>query len=650
MRESREPEFNDLISEVEDLDPEPVRDKRGLARRDLLIGIPLLVLTILFVGWQYWRQEYQSGQYRAGQDAMGRSDWEAAIAYFKEAAGYSNADQQAAGAQAKIDERDRLYKAAKENGDKGEWLTALQDIRAAQKIQPNFGDFDDFEKAAVEHVYTDALGGAIVVRKEAGQTGLYLRAGDKWVWLKGSDNRSIPLARDEQGRVVYDVPSDVIQTRPPPMPGSLYNSGDLYIGRKLVWTQPSDGDIGFHELELDASHFVPFMSGEKGLWLVHPVDFIPNDHHSEPIVRDPFHVTEMAYQPYTGGPAATVQIPPSTEIAGGETIVSIDPGSNKYLLAEWMGADSFGVSAETTVNLYLCAMGENTRQLVYTHKGGGLQSAELSPSGRFVVVHTYTRLASPDSEEQTTVLVDLQDGSRTATLLTMTVARGASSAPLPVMTSTFVRRGALTESLVLALHLPATTHIQLLDPMHDPNTVNSLRTDVRIEGTTYKNWEVTGQSAAGVLVIGQEANVESTPVTNTLSLIRISPDGRQETHNIQVSAFSGITDAFVEGDGIMWTNYEYVSAAEMRRPVRSLYSLKGSNTDEAVRLFTTDGIEGTYLRPDPSFRLGDKLLAYTDGDELHARTYDGKLDMVLERGVPTVIEDAHGSFYTDHLK
>lgn len=649
MSQSKDPEYFDRISEIEDLDPEPVRG-RGMGRRDLLIGIPLLVITIIFVGWQYLRQEYQAGRYHAGQDAIGRSEWATAIGFFKEASGYSDADRQASGAQAQIDERDRLYSSAGSFGDKGDWLEALRDIRAAQKIQPNFGDFDQFEQAAIEHIYADALDGAIAVRKEPARTGLYLRTGDKWLWLDRSDNRSIPLARDEYGHIVYDVPSDIIQTRPPPMPGSLYNSGDLFIGRKLVWAQPSRDTIGFHELSLDASHFVPFVSGENGLWLVHPVDFIPNDHHSEPIIRDPFHVTEMAYQPYAGGAASTVQIPPSTDIEGGETIVSIDPGSDKYLLAEWKEADSFGVTNKTVVNLYLCRMGQEARQLIYSHAGGGLQSAQLSPGGRFVVVHTYTRIDNPDSEEQSTVLVDLADNKRTATLVTMTVKRNASSAPLPVMTSAFVSRGVLKESLVLALHLPATTHIQLLDPTADPRTVNFLRTDVRIEGPTYKNWEVTGQGADGVLVIGQDASQESKGETNNLSIVRLGAAGEQETHNVEVSAFSGMTDAFIMEGSIRWTNYEYISAAEMRRPVRSLYSLSGANTDEAQRLFTTDGIEGTYLRPDPSFRLGDKLLAYTDGDLLHAHSYDGKLDTVLERGVPTIIEDSHGSFYTDHMK
>ena len=117
-----------------------------------------------------------------------------------------------------------------------------------------------------------------------------------------------------------------------------------------------------------------------------------------------------------------------------------------------------------------------------------------------------------------------------------------------------------------------------------------------------------------------------------------------------MSPFSGITDAFIEGQGIRWTNYEYITSAEMRRPVRSLFSLAGPNTDQPQRLFTTNGIESGYLLPDPSFRLGNELLAYSNGNELHARTYDGQLDTLLERGVATIFEDTHGSFYTDHMK
>lgn len=643
----------DQISVIEDLDPEPegVRE-RGLGpRRDLMLGIPLLVLVILFAVWQYWRQEYLAGQYRAGIEAVGHNEWEAAIRFFAEASGYSDADAQAKGAQAQIDERDRLYEAAQGFADKGEWLYALRDVRAAARIQPDYSDLKEQEETALRNAYRDALGGALVMRDNVDPPGLYYRTPDGWVWLEGSDYRSQPLARDEYGRIVYDIPSDVIQVRPPPMPGSLYNTGDLYIGRKLVWAQPSSGGLHFTELELDASHFVPFISGKDGLWLAHPVDFIPNDHHNEPIVRDPFHVTELAYQPYAGGPGSTVQIPPSTDISGGETIVSIDPNSNRYLVAEWAGADSVGVNASTTINLYVQAMGENTRRLVYTHTGGGLQSAQISPSGRFVVVHSYRKLDALDVEEQTTVLLDLQDPGRSADLITMTMPRSISGASLPVMTSAFVQRGSLKENLILSFHLPATTHIQLLDPLGDPRTVNHLRTDVRIEGSTYKNWEVIGQDQAGVLVIGQAAKLSSaTPLTSTLNLIRLSASGEQETHNLSVSTFSGLLDARIVGDEIRWVTYEYVIAAEMRRPVRSLYGLGARDNDRPHMIFTTGGIAGEYLRPDPSFRQGEKLLAYTNGDELHVRTYDGEMDVMLESGVPTVIEDHHGDFYTDHLK
>jgi hypothetical protein len=48
--------------------------------------------------------------------------------------------------------------------------------------------------------------------------------------------------------------------------------------------------------------------------------------------------------------------------------------------------------------------------------------------------------------------------------------------------------------------------------------------------------------------------------------------------------------------------------------------------------------------PSPSFNFGDQLLAYSDGRDLHVRTYDGSVDVLLESGVP-FIGDIRGPYW-----
>src|SRR4051812_49705446 len=91
---------------------EPRRERRPLLRRDVLLGLLLLLAVIGWGGWDWWQQEGRFASYRAGLRYVQQHDWEAARAAFLTAAGYRDAAQQATIAAQRIAERDARYAAA----------------------------------------------------------------------------------------------------------------------------------------------------------------------------------------------------------------------------------------------------------------------------------------------------------------------------------------------------------------------------------------------------------------------------------------------------------------------------------------------------------------------------------------------------------
>src|SRR6476469_9633099 len=98
-RSHREPVMqNDdpLISEVEDLDPDPTPRKGRLDVRELLLGCLLIVMTLGWAGWQWWQQDSKESSYRMGQEAEKESRWSEARSDYAAAADYRDATTRAA--------------------------------------------------------------------------------------------------------------------------------------------------------------------------------------------------------------------------------------------------------------------------------------------------------------------------------------------------------------------------------------------------------------------------------------------------------------------------------------------------------------------------------------------------------------------------
>lgn len=206
MPYSDEPIFDEPISIVEDLEPEPP-SKKGLGRAwEVVLGVLLLLGVVMFAGWQWFHEQSQQNSYAQAQQALANRDLEGARSFFSQASGYKDSDGQAKELGERIKARDLLYTSSNQHAAKGEWAAALQDIRAVEKIEPSYKQTEEIERTALQNVYTDALSGTVALRANANPPGLYYRAADDWLWLEGSDKDSVVFSYRLGGKIVYDAP------------------------------------------------------------------------------------------------------------------------------------------------------------------------------------------------------------------------------------------------------------------------------------------------------------------------------------------------------------------------------------------------------------------------------------------------------------
>ena len=660
MTDPREP-----ISIIEDLDPE--HDGRGEGwRLDLLLGVALLLAVVLFAGWQWWRQDYQSSQYRAGQEAAGRNDWEAARRYFTEASDYTDADALAKNASEKITERDRLYTAAGGYAENGQWLRALSDLRDLGKIQPGYKDIRAREEVALLNVYSDALSGTVVLRQGAEPPGLYYRDASGWVWLKGSDANSRWMADYHRNHIVFDVPiKGWIPTptaTPLPQPGQY---DDTYPGRQFVRAQFDGADFQYTKIAMDPSYYFPLFASESGFW-----GWRANSKSSREnwggiisIVRDAFWTGPLVYQSYSGDMSATIALTATLDSATGSTIVFVDPGSNRYLLAEWANASGSSPDSDTVVRLYLAAAGTEEKRLVYTHIGGGFESAQISPDGRYVILHTYAELEQPANmltrmDKLSTVLVDVEGRSTPRTLMEARRQRNPYMEPQENLTAAFIREGAYAGKLLLAQDRTDTSNLQIIDPVKATGAPGSdyKVAEITVEGDIAWSWVIREQNAGGLLLTKQEWDPRgSSPTTSTLSLAVFPAEGSPSVVRVETANEGGVVSARTAGCHIIWSTQEYESPAEyIGPPIISVYTIHKPgaecNGQGARQVFSTrDFSDNQGAVPDSAY-LGDRLLAYVVDGELHARTYDDQVDLALETGVPTVFDSTRFNYSTDALR
>jgi hypothetical protein len=583
-------------SVVEGLDEEP-EARRGLALLgEFLLGAVLVLAVLSWAGWQWWDQSVKTEAYKLGDQAAAASDWDAALARFAAASPVKDSALRASDAATKIAERDRQYRIATEMAGKEQWAEALNAVRKVRAIQPSYSNgLAALGGESEEHVYRDALSGTVALRVDATPRGLYYRTGDRWAWLQGSDKASTVQGFGPRGHIMYDVPAF----------GSP--SGQE---RHLMAAVVEEGNHHFFPMAFDPAGNSYFVLGEAGAWALSLKEGgTPLEQRD---LRSPFVAFNLDYQGFGSPVVRTIELP------GPEwAVMDLAPDGERMLVADLgpPGADP------QSVLVYLQDAKGGERRLIYRSEGG-LRSAQFSPDSKYALLMAYAPQGSPLMVNQRSVLVDLATPGSARTL-------GERMFENPVqwsyldhpMTGTFLTESVFAGKLLLVTRTLGSMKFEVFDPAAAASAPISFTLD---------------DNPVGGLSVSEDAKaiwvLPSGPLSARGKVIRIDERGLStmlDTGPADSRAWSGLwvrEDRLVYGRGIMGSN-DRQSYTLYTAPLR----IAGGPQSSSSMLYE----EGPPRSPESgrSWSPGPGMLAYLEDGHLHARAYDGSVDLILEGGV-----------------
>ncbi|MEP6775166.1 MAG: hypothetical protein ABJA50_06170 [Chloroflexota bacterium] len=625
-----------LISEVEDLDPDPTPGKGRLDVRELLLGCLLLMMTLGWAGLQWWQQGSKESRYRMGQEAEKESRWSEARSDYAAASDYRDATTRAASVTKVINELQDNFVSARWHAQEGDWAAALRAVQAVHAIDPHYGDVGSLGVEANLHVYQEALQGAVAMRPQAQPPGLYYRTGETWVWLEGSDQWSSVRSLLSSGVIVYDVPAENRVGHSTPTPTPLVSTSsdprqdtEWLKGRRLLAASPDGDKPRFTILAFDPAMYDFYIAGEGVVWGVRssaaaageqPPGGQPavRDHQSFPVGR------EWDYQRLSGTISSTVRLPGTEWV-----VLNADSGHDRLLLAD-IRAQRSGSAA---VDLYISDVGGDNRRLLYSHEGA-LGSTLFSPAGRYVLVSTYSPLGGSRTEKLSLVLLDLQNSAPPLTVGAKVIAAsGPGSSPFPRMRATFLLEGTWAGMLLVAEWGTEHGTLSLFDPAKPESPM--LRVEIP-GGIAGKAWAVEQEDGAELVVAWQSwlsgFSTKDAPLVVTI----LAPGKPVVTKTFTLNKDSEALSVVLRGDYLICTAYRAAEGSAAAQVTVYSFPLPGpSNGEEkGIELYNSRAWHSSnFFLSGFDWQLGPKLLSYSENGQLHARTYDGVIDVTLESAV-----------------
>jgi hypothetical protein len=605
--------WDDPISVVEDLDPEPEQPPGRFQLRDLLLGLLLLVGVLGFAGWQWWSQEARQSSYSRAEQALSRHELDDARALFAGASGYRDADSRVRDVEQRITLRDSLYMSATTHIANKEWPAALADLRALRGVQPGYRASSHLERIVVVEVGFDAAEGSVALREPpGGPAGLYYRRDREWLYLPGSDTLSRILGSGAEGLLVYDVPAG----------GEAAGARRVMLGNFLGHAAVSN------PLPFDPTVYSDFKWNAKGVWAFRYGRYSTP---GRPPIVDAMHGVEAAYMAYGSDTIYPIAFDNSDGTMG-EVLVDVDATGDHYLMASWTGAArlSSEVLSDTVVSVSVGSAGGGNR-MVYATRGIGLESARLSRDGRFVLVTTYTPSASGDVYRL--LLIDTRLGGEPQQIDGVRARDFTGSGiPLHWMTSTFVESGAYAGKVLAAVFNYDHTHLRLYDPEQPEEPL----LDEEVPTSTGLLWSIARADDSGLVVSGA-LPWYSPPYgrtdTQTVPVVEISPRGHVTQTGVLVDKYAYPHGVDLAPDHLAVAS---VMSAEDTH-IWMVYSAPAANLGQpsvSPEVLYTQYVPGSAGLTEPGpVSVGGGLLTYLEGDTLHVRTYDGAIGSVLDEGI-----------------
>jgi hypothetical protein len=634
------PYTDEPISIIEDLDPEPQSSRGGRQFWEVVLGLLILAGVLAFAGWQWYRQEVIQANYASAVQAAIDHRWEDAHSLFAAASGYHDADSQAQAAAAKIGIRDNQYQVALASRDAGNWAACLKSIKQVNEIQFGYKDALQIQARADEHVYNDALSGTVALRPGAYPPGLYYYGQNGWSYLPRSDAFSRVLGQNSNGSLLYDVPGQ--GWTPPSVPAPTQNiAGSPNLSGRRLMLAPLSKLNQAKELTLDPSLYNIFQLTNDGVWALRnddtwsmrsgnyrwstrsPVGFGYTGLNGDAILfeHSPVPLTD------------TMALPDAISDPNFyPTILAFDPNSSRYLISRPRRAVQGAFTLQTT--LYLGQAGGNLTS-VFSMQGGALISAQFSPDGRYALLNTSYVVTSKYRRNEL-LLLDLQ-GQRPQLTLASSLSHPDLPSSLgiaPWLTGAFLYGGPYEGDIFLADY---TGHAYRLR-VFDISTTSVRLVDLFLPSDFLINWTIHPGTDTMSLVSGQQVTPDGYPLVEVpLWVVSLSSDKATNATSSTITRLTNLVNnyldsAMVAGDRLSYSTHEPEPSGRDMRSVFSFptrrFGIEGENPWTMFK--QAEYANGKDLFSTGDYSFGPTLFAYVSGTDLHARLYDGSVDITLE--------------------
>jgi hypothetical protein len=612
------------FSTVEELDPEPVSLGEASRRRELVMGVLLLLGVLGWSGSQYWLQQALQGHYAAARQAGEERDWDTARAQYAAAAGYRDANARSTEVARLIVERDDHYDAAVSAAGRGLWAECLRATQAVRVIEPNYQDVRSLEAEAEAEVYRAALSGTVALRTDANPRGLYYRTANGWVWLAGSDRYSrVLVAAGAAGPVLYDAPGESGSIAPPPSPtpktyGPTLGTPELG-GRRLMVASPRDGTLSFTPLALDPALYNTYVVGTGGVWALRFNDGYRRGR--QLIQHSGYGYFDLAYQ-RLGSPVTSTLGLPGTEWM----VMDLAPGGDRILMADVKKPDSF--RAQST--LYIADGAGAGRRLLYS--GGGLVGrAQFSPDGQRVLLTAYSPIKGTHNVQQSLMLLDAE-GASPPRVLAQREASAVSEDFFPPLGATFLKGSHGSGQIVLAEWNGGEGSLSLLDPTGREKPQARWRESEL--GAFPTMWAEEPEN--GDLLVAWQLSTNRDPrLGQRLTFARLTPGRPPAVDTVSLEQEVDLTAIWLRGDVLLYGTIAWRSGTNGENTYSiSRLPIPGMGRGEVKpAVIYSDTLPDSALFSQASFwSVGPEMLAYVSEGRLRASTYDKSADVPLESG------------------
>lgn len=657
--------MNKPISVIEDLTPEP-GPKQGSGRwRDAAFGLFVIALVVGFAGWQWWQTSYHESKYHAGQDALAANDWQAAIDYFQAASGYRDAQDLLSRANQEKKRSDEVYAQGMAYASNKNWIAAMQTLDEINGF-PGYTYASATWVEAREQVFKESLQGTVVSRSRNGSSDLFVvpdggkyRDFGGWYGLLNSDEQSSVQGTCTDGKVLYDVAGTYFPATRTPNP-VLFTGRTLVLGKLQTYTDPD-----FLYLPIDPTTYDRIMCGRTGLWLYDYGKAGQPDHFPE-LKNTPVRNVEAGYWlTYVSFDMAVSRTFHFSDTTGTHEVpMAVDYNSDRMVIARWSGEDPETglITGDTQVELYLVEMGgaEEPRKIFQTKwngivaRAGGIQSVEISPGGRYVLINEFVPLSIVGKSYETEVLfikdIEHIDSQKYTTLTVADLGQYRAN----WISSTFIRRGAYEGKIIQSAFNANSFEVKVLDPEEPAIPLISARIDAFTTGqgrVSPMYWIVAKEDFDGVTLVGREAiRNGATLVAWSLVVVTISADGEVKTsRTVTADGWLRTNPLIVADNRLIYTSDISTSKADWAvwsNPI----SEPVYNGADASRIYNLRYDMPTTLTYYDKVTFGPNLMAYIEDNTLHARSYDGKYDVTLGDGVLGLYGSWRYAWYVNELR